>query len=55
MAKKVKKTPTGVKVERKVECKCKGDCKYKSNRNLNDMNMDFCTEYLHVLSYTKIK
>lgn len=55
MAKKIKNAPIGVKVERKIDCKCNGDCKYRSNRNLNDMNMDFCTEYLHVLSSTKLK
>jgi len=41
-------------IKHKVNCECKGKCKYLvKNKKINNFEMDFCSEYLFVLTSTK--
>lgn len=51
---KRKKTNIGEKVFCKVNCSCKGKCKYKvEDKKINNYTMDFCSKHSHVLAFTK--
>lgn len=56
---KTKKNPKNTVIECNVKCSFCGDgskCINRiENRELNDMLMDFCGDFMHVLRYIKIK
>ncbi len=50
-----KSTPLNTKVEVKVKCSCKGICRDKKEKVLNNFKTEFCNESLSILSYTKLE